>query len=126
MRFKPPVRGLFRFTTKEVELGGTLIPQNAQVYILFASANDDETVFPCPHIFDVDRPNGTRHLAFGAGIHLCAGIALARMELKAVITELMSRLTDFELTVPVERLEYAPSLTSMPLEKLPLRFRVLS
>lgn len=126
LRFKPPVRGLFRFTTKEVELGGTLIPANAQVYILFASANDDETVFPCPHAFDVERPNGTRHLAFGAGIHLCAGIALARMELKAVITEVMSRLTDFELTVPVEQLEYAPSLTSMPLEQLPLRFRVIS
>lgn len=123
LRLKPPVRGLFRFTTREVELNGTVIPANAQVYVLFASANDDETVFGCPRQFQADRSNVTRHLAFGAGIHFCAGVALARMELKAVIVELMSRLTDFELTVAPEDLEYAPSLTSMPLEKLPIRFK---
>lgn len=123
LRLKPPVRGLFRFTTREVELNGTIIPANAQVYILFASANDDETIFQCPRQFEADRSNVTRHLAFGAGIHFCAGVALARMELKAVIVEIMSRLTDFELAVPLEKLEYAPSLTSMPLESLPIRFR---
>lgn len=123
LRLKPPVRGLFRFTTREVELNGTVIPANAQVYVLFASANDDETVFQCPRQFEADRSNVTRHLAFGAGIHFCAGVALARMELKAVIVELMSRLTDFELAVPMEELQYAPSLTSMPLESLPIRFR---
>src|SRR5690606_23282106 len=44
LRLKPPVRGLFRFTTKEVTVGATTIPAHAQVYVLFASANDDETV----------------------------------------------------------------------------------
>jgi cytochrome P450 len=123
LRLKPPVRGLFRFTTREAELGGTTIPADAQVYVLFASANDDEAMFASPRDFDPDRANVTKHLAFGGGIHLCAGIALARMEIKAVIVELMSRLTDFELAVPADELRYAPSLTSMPLEALPLRFR---
>jgi cytochrome P450 len=123
LRLKPPVRGLFRYATRDVQLGGTTIPAGGQVYVLFASANDDEAVFACPRDFDMDRANVTRHLAFGAGIHLCAGIALARMEIKAVIVELMSRLTDFELAVPADTLRYAPSLTSMPLESLPLRFR---
>lgn len=126
LRLKPPVRGLFRFTTREVELGGTTIPANSQVYVLFASANDDEAVFNCPREFQAERANVNRHLAFGGGIHLCAGIALARMELKAVIVELISRLGDFELTVPTEELQYAPSLTSMPLEHLPLRFSKLA
>jgi cytochrome P450 len=123
LRLKPPARGLFRFTTREVELNGTVIPASSQVLVLFASANDDETVFECPRQFEKDRSNVNRHLAFGAGIHLCAGIALARMELKAVIGELMSRLTDFELAVPMEELQYESSVTSMPLKKLPIRFK---
>lgn len=123
LRLKPPVRGLFRFTTKEVTVGATTIPAHAQVYVLFASANDDETVFESPRTFDANRPNVMRHMSFGAGIHVCAGMALARMELKTVISELLTRLTDIELAVPIEQLKYTPSLTSMPLESLPLRFR---
>ena len=122
LRLKPPVRGLFRFTTREVELGGKTLPANAQVVILFASANDDETVFECPREFDAERSNIKQHVAFGGGIHLCAGISLARMELKRVIQEVMTRLKNIELTVPEDQLQYTPSLSSMALESLPIRF----
>ena len=124
LRLKPPVRGLFRFTTSEVELGGVSLPAGAQVCILFASANDDEQVFACPREFDAARPNATKHLAFGGGIHLCAGISLARMELRLVITELMTRLQNFELAVPESELRYTHSLTTQSLENLPLKFQL--
>lgn len=126
LRLMPPVRGLFRVTTKEVELGGVMLPANAHICILFASANDDERVFSCPRDFDTGRDNVSRHLAFGGGIHLCAGISLARMEIKAVIRAIMTRIKDIELAVPVEELRYTPSMTAMALEALPLRFRELS
>lgn len=122
LRLMPPVRGLFRVTMKEVELGGVTLPANAHVCVLFASANDDERVFSCPRDFDAGRTNVTKHLAFGGGIHLCAGLSLARMELKAAIRAIMTRLADIELAVPVEELRYPPSMTSMALESLPLRF----
>lgn len=98
------------------------LPENANVAMLFASANDDETVFACPREFDTSRPNVSRHLAFGGGIHLCAGISLARMEIKGVIREVMSRLRNIRLAVPEEELHYTPSLSSTPLESLPIRF----
>jgi cytochrome P450 len=122
LRVRPPVRGLFRFTTKKVELAGVTLPANAQVCILFASANDDERVFACPHDFDAARPNGIKHLAFGGGIHLCAGISLARMEMRLVIRELMTRLKDFALAIPESELRYTNSLTTHSLENLPLTY----
>jgi cytochrome P450 len=122
MRLKPPVRALFRVTTREVELGGVTLPANAQVCIMFASANDDERVFECPRAFDAARGNVSRHLAFGGGIHLCAGISLARMEIREAIREIMTRLRNIRLTVPEEELRYVPSLSSMALESLPITF----
>ena len=100
------------------------LPKGANVAIIFASANDDETVFSCPRDFDPARPNVVKHLAFGGGIHLCAGISLARMEIKSAIREVMSRLKNIRLTVPEEELRYVPSLSSMPLERLPIRFEL--
>ena len=122
MRLKPPVRALFRVTTREVELGGVTLPANAQVCILFASANDDERVFDCPRDFDPARANVAKHLAFGGGIHLCAGISLARMEIREAIRAIMTRIRNIRLTVPEAELRYVPSLSSMALESLPIRF----
>jgi cytochrome P450 len=122
LRLKPPVRALFRVTTRDVELGGVTLPKGANVAIMFASANDDETMFACPRDFDASRPNVAKHVAFGGGIHLCAGISLARMELRSTIREVMTRLKNIRLTVPEEELRYTPSLSSMPLERLPIRF----
>lgn len=63
------------------------------------SANRDEDVFPDPFRFDAGRsPN--KHLAFGFGAHYCLGAALAKMELRAVFTELLSRLTAIERDGP--------------------------
>ena len=79
LRYDAPVQGLFRLTTRDVQLGDTTIPMGAMVMPLFASANRDECVFADPNRFDVRRnPDG--HVAFGFGIHFCLGAALARLE----------------------------------------------
>jgi len=107
---------------KDVVLGGTRIPANSQICILFASANDDDTQFSCPRNLDITRPNITKHVTFGAGIHLCIGAALARMEIKVAAHEIIKRLDNIRLTIPVEELTYLPSLATQTLERLPLTF----
>jgi cytochrome P450 len=122
LRIEPPVRGLFRVTTKEVELGGKVLPEGAYVCMLFASGNDDESVFDCPRSFDADRKNLTKHMSFGGGVHLCVGMALARMEIKVAAVELMTRLKDIKLAVPIEEIRYVPTVAVLSMKNLPLTF----
>jgi cytochrome P450 len=122
LRLEPPVHGLFRTTTKEVDLGGTHLPAYAQVCILFASANDDDTRFPHPRTLDVTRGNIGNHLTFGAGIHRCIGAALARMEIKVAAQEIIKRLDNIKLAIPVEQITYLPTLATHTIANLPLTF----
>ncbi len=122
LRLEPPAHGLYRTTMREVELGGKVLPAHAQVCILFASANDDDTQFACPRTLDISRPNISKHLTFGAGIHLCIGAALARMEIKVAAQEIVKRLGNIRLAVPAEQLTYLPTLATQTLERLPLTF----
>jgi len=122
LRLEPPSHGLYRTTMKEVRLGGIVLPAHAQVCILFASANDDDTQFPSPRSLDLNRPNISKHLTFGAGIHLCIGAALARMEIKVAAREIIKRLDNIRLAIPAEELTYLPTLATQTLERVPLTF----
>jgi cytochrome P450 len=122
LRIEPPVRGLARMTTKEVELGGTLLPDGAHMLLLYASGNDDETEFPQPRAFDTTRSNLGRHVAFGAGVHRCIGAALARMEIKVVAREVIKRLDNIKLAAPVAEITYLPTVATRSIAKLPLTF----
>lgn len=122
LRLEPPVRGLARMTTREVELGGTLLPAGAHLLLLFASANDDESVFPCPREFDLNRGNLGRQMAFSSGIHRCVGLSLARMELKVAAREIVKRLDNIRLAIPVEEIAYLPTIATHSIERLPLTF----
>ncbi len=123
LRLQPPVHGLFRTAMKEVKVGDTVIPAMAQVCVLFASANDDESRFPDPRTLDIHRGNMGSHLTFGAGIHRCIGAALARMELKVAAQEILRRLDDIRLAVPEEDITYLPTLATHTITSLPLTFR---
>lgn len=90
LRFESPVVGLARTTTREVELHGVRIPAGAKVQMNYASANRDERAFAQADRFDVDRVD-QRHLAFGHGIHFCLGAALARLEGRVGLEELLAR-----------------------------------
>lgn len=122
LRLLPPVHGLFRTAMKDVEIGGTLVPAMAQLCVMYASANDDESRFPDPRKLDIERPNVGASLTFGSGIHKCVGISLARMEIKVAAQEIIRRLDDIRLAAPIEELAYLPTLASQSLERLPLTF----
>lgn len=122
LRIAPPVHGLFRTTTREVELGGQTLPAFVQLCILFASANDDDARFQCPRSIDLNRGNAGSHLTFGAGIHRCIGAALARMEIRIAAQEIVRRLDNIRLAVPLEEITYLPTLATHTIERLPLTF----
>ena len=122
IRLQPPVHGLFRTAMKDVELSGTRVPAGAQICIMFASANYDETQFPCPEALDVNRGNIGKNITFGAGIHRCVGAALARMEVKVAAREIIKRLDNIQLAIPVEEITYLPTMATHTVERLPLTF----
>jgi cytochrome P450 len=122
LRLEPPVRALSRVTTASVRLGDTLLPEGAHLLILFASANDDETVFECPRQFDATRTNIRKSMTFGAGVHLCLGVSLARMQLLVAAKQTANRLKDLSLAIPIEEIRYIPNAALLAIERLPLVF----
>ena len=123
LRIEPPVRGLARMTTREVELGGRLLPKDAHMLVLYASGNDDETQFACPRNFDLNRGNLVKHVAFGAGVHRCVGASLSRMEIKVAAREIVRRLDDIRLTIAPEEIRYLPTVATHSIEHLPLTLK---
>lgn len=122
LRIEPPVRGLAKMTTRETVLGGQKLPKGAHMLVLYASGNDDETQFECPAKFDPNRGNLGTHVAFGVGIHRCIGSSLARMEIKVAARELVKRVDNIKLAVPVEEITYLPTVATHSIERLPLTF----
>jgi cholest-4-en-3-one 26-monooxygenase len=103
MRWVSPVTVFRRTATCATEIAGQTIAENDKVAIYYASANRDERVFPEPQQFDVARkPND--HLGFGFGAHYCLGASLARLEIRALLAEVLRHLPSIELDGPVRRL----------------------
>jgi len=103
LRWTSPVLHMARVATTDAELGGQLIRKGQKLIMWYPSANRDESVFPEPFRFNIERsPN--EHLAFGIGEHFCLGASLARLELRVMFEELSRRLPDIELAGAVERL----------------------
>jgi cytochrome P450 len=120
LRIEPPVRGLAKMTTREVELGGRLLPNRAHLLVLYASGNDDETVFECPRRFDLNRSNLSKHVAFGVGVHRCIGASLSRMEIKVAAREITRRIGNIKLAVSIEEIQYLPTVATRTIRHLPL------
>jgi cytochrome P450 len=83
-----------RIVTQDTVLGGVAMPKGTLVTIGIGAANRDPEPFPDPDRFDVAR-NPTRHLAFGSGIHMCAGMSLARLEGRIAIERFLKRFPDY-------------------------------
>ena len=79
VRLETPVQTFFRTTTREVELSGATIPEGEKVLMLLGAANRDPRKWPDPDRYDIDRPTAG-HVGFGAGVHVCVGQLLARLE----------------------------------------------
>jgi hypothetical protein len=99
LRLASPVQGLARTTTRDVELHGKTIPAGRKVMLLYASGNRDEREFgPTAADCDITRPI-RRHLAFSYGAHHCIGAALARLQVRVALEELLASCPDFEVDV---------------------------
>jgi cytochrome P450 len=119
LRFESPFRFHPRTATRSTNLGGVTIPERAMVALLWGSANRDEAVFAAPDEVRLDRPSTRLHLGFGRGIHHCVGAALARLEARVVLTELLARTTRFVLD-PDGEPRWTDSLWIRRHEQLPL------
>jgi cytochrome P450 len=103
LRHQAPVQMMFRTATTDVELAGVTVPQGATVVALLGSANRDERVFRDPDRVDIGRDT-TEQLAFGHGVHYCLGAALARMEARVALEELLARVNRLDPAGPMERI----------------------
>ena len=97
LRLYTPYRGFARTANRDVEFGGREILKDEAIALVYASANRDEDVFPDPMQFILDRPNIRDHMAFGRGPHQCAGMNLARLELRIALEELLARTSHFDV-----------------------------
>jgi cytochrome P450 len=97
LRMESPAQGLFRTTTREVEVGGVALPKGARVMVHYGSANRDDRRFQDAARLDLGREDVNGHLAFGKGIHVCVGAPLARSELRIALPELLRRLPGLRL-----------------------------
>jgi cytochrome P450 len=99
VRLGSPIRSLTRTVTEDCELGGVRLPAGSRVMLVYASANRDERRFENPDHFDVRRA-GADHLGFGNGIHMCAGMRLARLEMDSLLQALIRRVERIEVGEP--------------------------
>ena len=96
LRFQPPIQINNRRCLEKTKLGDVVVPEGTSVHMIIAGANRDPLQFFKPETFDISRsPN--RHLSFGLGIHICAGINLARVEAKVAFQSLMSSFREINL-----------------------------
>ncbi|AKK30118.1 cytochrome P450 [Mycobacterium sp. EPa45] len=98
LRYQGPSQYNVRYTVRDVSLHDTVIPAHSAVLLINGSANRDERAFPDPDRFDIDRDRKYGYnIGFGYGIHSCLGAALARMEARVAIEELLNLIPRYEI-----------------------------
>lgn len=86
-----------RTVAEDLEWHGQAIPAGDRMLLLPGSANRDERAFPDPDVYDLDRDRSPQSMSFGGGTHFCLGAHLARLEARIVLTELIGRVTGYEV-----------------------------
>lgn len=108
-----------RYAAADTEFYGQPLCRGEMIFACLASANSDPAVFADPDRLDIHRqPN--RHVAFGAGIHVCLGAKLARVEIAVALERLFTRLPGLRLAVPRTRVRFLPRFGTRGLEALPV------
>jgi cytochrome P450 len=108
LRYVSPTVLLSRFTTEDVEIGGTTIPSGSHVRMVVGSAGHDPARFDDPERFDIHRNDG-HALAFGHGIHYCLGALLAKLEGEVAIGAVIRRFPHLSMTESVTVTEVEPA-----------------
>ncbi len=126
LRFESPLRSQFRMAKVATTVAGVDVPAGATVMLLPGAANRDPRMFDDPAEFDLDRANAKYHVAFGHGIHHCAGAHLARAEGRVTINRFLDRTSRIAISEAAHgsrdsrRYEYLPTFFLRGLERLEL------
>lgn len=98
VRMQSPTKVDFRLARKSTTLGGVPIKAGTVLMLCLGAANRDPRKFENPNEFRIDRKNVREHIAFGRGIHTCAGAPLARVEGRVTINRLLDRMRDITIS----------------------------
>lgn len=121
LRWTSPVIYMRRTVRSDTVLGGKRLHEGDKVVLYYGAANRDPAAFDRPHMLDITRdPN--RHLAFGGGHHICLGQWFARLEIDAILREVLTRLKNIELAGDLAWLSsnFISGLTRMPVRFEPI------
>ena len=102
LRYDPPLLGLFKTTSKEVNINGNIIPKKTKVMMHYGAANRDPEVFNNPNIFDINR-DGSKVISFSVGVHICLGRELAKLETRVALNAIKNRFPNIRLLNDGER-----------------------
>ncbi|QTD96766.1 cytochrome P450 [Streptomyces cyanogenus] len=105
LRYDPPIHLNSRYAAEDTVLAGVPMAKDTTVHVLYGAANHDPRRNENPHVFDIRRKGG--HLTFGGGAHYCLGSALARLEARLLLTQLLER---FPTLRPIAAPTYAPRM----------------
>ena len=119
VRFESPVQTFFRTTTRAVDIGGIAVGEGEKVLMFLASANRDPRRWEKPDDFDITRRT-SGHVGFGAGIHMCVGQLLARLEGEVMLVAMARRIASISISGEIRRRH---NNTLRGLSSLPVRIR---
>jgi cytochrome P450 len=128
LRFESPTKVDFRLARKTTTLGGVPIKAGTVMMLCLGAANRDPRKFAEPHEFQLDRKNVREHIAFGRGIHTCAGAPLARVEGRVTINRMLDRMANIQINAakhgPIDHrsYHYEPTFLLRGLTELHIEF----
>ena len=132
LRIESPIQGSFRLSRLPTTVGGVDIPAGTTAFVAAGGANHDPRQFECPSEFRMDRANARQHVAFGHGIHTCAGAPLARAEARVTLERFLDRASDIRISesehgpAGARRYDYIPTYFLQGLTSLHLEFSAAS
>jgi cytochrome P450 len=109
LRLESPAQQFARYVNNDVEFHGQTVPKGSVMLFLMGSANHDDRRFPDGDRFDIHREH-VKHLSFGIGAHYCLGSALARLEGRIALEELLKRFPEWEIDIDNARMASSPAL----------------
>lgn len=116
LRFESPAQVFSRVSTDTCQVDGVEVPAGARIAVCYASANRDERHYENPDEFVIER-RPTDHVAFGHGVHRCAGEHLARVEMQATVAALVRKVKSIEVGEPQRKINSTTRrLSSLPVE----------
>jgi cytochrome P450 len=121
LRYEPPAPHVARYVTRDIEYYGRTVPEGSVMMMLIGAANRDHRQFPPDgDVFDIHR-EARQHLTFSVGTHFCLGSALARLEGRIALEEILKRFPEWD--VDISQCKLSPTSTVRGWESMPTQLR---